>query len=282
MNKIAILTDSSADIDAVKASELGIHVVRMPVIVDHVEYMEEEQIKIEQLLSEMKNNKTVSTSQPIPGHLIRSFDTLLKEYDHIIFVPISHKLSGTYQTALSVASEYEGKITVIDAKHVCYFLTDLCLQIKEFVKQGLTPLQIKELVEQEGQMNAWIIPGDLKYLKRGGRISAAAAALASLLKIFPILKFEDGAIDVFDKVRTLKKAHQTAFNELLNVENYDDYNFYVIEAEMEEEAAIYAKEIEAKIGRPVFINKIRAVVLAHVGPGTLAFGRVKKINGNRN
>lgn len=277
MKKIAVMTDSSADITSSEANELDLIVIRMPISINEDQYTEDIDMNTEQLMEKMKQGYVAKTAQPIAGYLYTMVEETLKEYDHIIYIPISSGLSGSYQTAVSILKDFENKVTIIDARHVCYLLTDLCMQVKGLINDGLEPSAIKELVESNANMWACLVPNDLQYLKRGGRISQAAASLANLLKITPILKVENGAIDVFDKVRTLKKAYQVSVDTLANYGNPEDHNYYVLYTEIEDDAKEQARILSERINQPVKIHPIGAVVTAHVGPGTLGFGIINKV-----
>ena len=208
MKKVALMIDSSADITKEKAKELNLHVLRMPVIVDGKEYMEAETITDEEVLEALEAQKSVKTAQPIVGDMIRMWDDLLKTHDEVFYLPLSNALSGTNKTAITLSKNYEGKVTVVQSEFVCYPTVIMMQIVKEMIEKGYTCAQIKEKIENEGELLAVLIPEKLDTLKAGGRISPAAAAIAGLLKIVPLLNIRHGAIDLEDKVRTLKKAYQ--------------------------------------------------------------------------
>ena len=275
---IAIITDSSAGISAASAEAEGIFVARMPLVVNGKEYMEEENISRQAVIDAMRQGSLVQTSQPPVGQLMELFDTVLKTHDQIIFIPISSKLSGTYQTALSIAQDYEGKVHVVDALHVDAPLYMTTIEAKRMADFGMGALEIKDLIESSQYMNASLIPEDIVYLKRGGRISAAAAAVANLLKIVPVLNVSNGEIDLADKVRTHKKALKTGVELVLQDINYEDYDILVLNGDCDEKVfANTVKEVEAITKSKVIQRDIYPVVLAHTGPGTIAVGIRKKL-----
>ena len=274
MKKIKIVTDSSADITEQQAHELGFEVVRMPILIDGKEYIENDGISVEEFITKMRQGAVIKTSQSSLGDVARVWDKALKEADEVIYVPISSRLSGSYATAKALADEeYVGKVTVLDLKHVCFPLAYVCQQIIHYVEMGMDTAEIKELFESKAVLWAVLIPEDIIYLKHGGRISAAAAALANLLKIVPLLKVEDGAIDVLEKVRTLKKAYQVGMKACFEVENHDDYCWFIVEADAKDRAIELKAEIEAIYPIKVEIVSMHPVIMAHTGPGTIAFGR---------
>ena len=279
MKKVAVVTDSSADISTKQALDLDVHVVRMPILIDNVEHIENETITLEEFTEKMKQGCIAKTSQPSLGKLTAFWDKLLETYDELIYVPISSKLSGSYNSAVLAAQDYDGKVTVLDAHFVCAPMQFLLKEIHKLIEMEMSCEDIKNFVENNMSMHAILIPEDLIYLKRGGRISAAAAALGNMLKIVPMLSVEDGALDVFDKVRTTKKAYKMAFEFVTQVENLNDYYFLVLYGGTESEAS---KELYQKLSQIIdpenlYYGPITPVILAHTGPGTIGIGYVKKL-----
>lgn len=278
MQKIAVMTDSSADLTTQQVEEFGLEIMRFPLLIDGEEIIEEIEIKTSEFIKKMENGSVVKTSQAHLGELIEIWHNLLKDYDEVLYLPISSGLSGSYQSAVTASLEFEGRVTVVDAKFVCYPLAWLTCWAKEQVASGYSCAQIKQKIEQEASMWAALIPEKLEYLKRGGRISPAAAALGNLLKIVPVLKVENGGIDVLNKVRTVKKAYQVGLEAAIDVENPNDYIWMIVEADMKEEANELKRQMEEKLNLPVQIHEMAAIIMAHTGPRTLGFGRIKKIS----
>jgi len=275
--KIVVLTDSSADITTKDARNKGLEIIRFPLIVDNENHIEEETISMEEFTRRMYDGALAKTSQPSVGSLLEKWDELLKEYDHVIYACLSAGISGAYDTALAQSRNYEGKVTVLDTCYVAYPMQILCEEIQAMINAGNTPEEIKEKIESSEKMEAILIPGDLQYLKRGGRISPQAAALANLLKIVPLLLVAEGKIDAYEKVRTTKKAYDVALSYFEErTENYEDYHWYVVHADCEE----LGKEMQARLaemtGQNVALEKIFPVIMAHTGPGSFAIGRSKK------
>lgn len=280
MSKIRVITDSSADITEQQAQALGIDVVRMPIVLDNQEYIEYESIERQTFIQKMRDGAIAKTSQATLGMVKEVWDKALQEVDEIIYVPLSSGLSGSYASACMLAkTEYEGKVTVLDVKHACYPLQALCRQIVNSIDKGMSSAEIKALYEEKAMMWAALIPEDIVYLKRGGRISAAAAALANLLKIYPVLKVENGSIDVLDKVRTAKKAYHVGIEACFNsVENVDNYEWFIVEADAKETAERLKSEIEEKYPIHLDIVPMHPIIMAHTGPGTIGFGYTLKVN----
>lgn len=280
MKRIALMTDSSADISMEDAERKGLFVIRLPLTInDEEEFVEEETISRKEVAQRMRNGDVVKTSQAVIGKLIAVWEKVLEEYEEILYVPISSGLSGSYQVAATLAENYHGRVTVADAKFACYPLQGMLEEVQDLIKKGYDCKTLKYKIENETYMWAALLPSDLIYLKRGGRISPAAAALGNLLKIVPILKVENGSITVHDKVRTFKKAVQVAINTVCEIENPEEFNFYIVEAEMKDEAEKYAKEMEERLHQPIKVVPMYATILAHTGPDTIAFGYAKKLKG---
>ena len=278
MNKVAILTDSGCDIDEAKAKELGIFVLRMPIVIDGQEYLEGCDIDLAGLKAKLAMGKMAKTAQASPGSLLKIYNRLLEEYDEILHIPLSSGLSGMYQTSLMQAKTFKDKIAVVDAKCVCYPLTKLCLDAKKLLDEGKSAFEVKDIIENSGNLlEAIIIPRDITYLKNGGRISPAAAALANLLKIVPVLSVSAGKIDVFDKVRTEKRALKVGLEAIMDVEDYDDYYWMIIEDECDDIRDEMKKKMEERTGQDVEIHDFGAVILSHTGPGVFGFGHMKKL-----
>lgn len=277
MKKIAIMCDSSADISKEEAKQLDLHVIRMPMTIGQDSYVEAETITDEEVIQALKQKKIVKTAQPIIGDVIAMWDDLLQTYDEVFYLPISRELSGTCHTAISMAESYNGKVTVVDSTFVCYPIITILKKVKEMFALGYTTQQVKEKVEQEAELFAILIPEDLTTLKNGGRISPAAAALAGLLKIQPLLKVENGAIELVDKVRTLKKAYKTGLSIVLDGIDPRDYDWMIIDANNRKVSDELKVLLEEACGQPVQQKEFKSVIMSHTGAGTIGFGRIRKI-----
>ncbi len=207
--KVALLCDSSADVTEAEAKELGIHVLRMPVIIDGQEYLEGISVFDEDILAALRAQKKITTTQPSAGEIMKKWDELLQDHDEVFYLPLSRALSGTCANALRLAQErYEGKVTVVDSTFVCYPVVYMLKAAREMLEKGYTCAQIKEKIEKEGELFAILIPENLNALKNGGRISPAAAALAGMLKIHPLLKVERGGTDLQNGCQSLSCRHR--------------------------------------------------------------------------
>lgn len=276
MKKVALMCDSSADITREEATSLDIHVIRMPITIDGKEHIEEETISDHEIIDALQQNRQVKTAQPLIGDVVEMWKELLEEYDEVFYLPLSRELSGTCQTALTLAKEFEGRVTVVDSTFVCYPVITLLLWVRDMLEKGYTCAQAKEKLEQECELFAVLIPETLTALKNGGRISPAAAALAGLLKIQPLLKVENGGIDLADKVRTLKKAYKEGLSIVTEHIKADDYIWMIIDADNRAMSDELKPMLEAACGQPVEQHSFKAVIMSHTGPGTIGFGRIRK------
>lgn len=277
--KIGIMLDSSCDIDENEARELDVHVLRMPIVIDGYEYMDSIDISSEEVSRLLGEGKLAKTSQATLGSLLEMYDRLLEEYEELIYIPLSSGLSGMYNTAFQYAKDekYKGHIHVIDAKLACYPVITVVKDVKKMLDKGVSIEKIKAKLEDHSYLLAIIIPHDINYLKMGGRISPAAASLANLLKIVPILTVKDGMIDVYDKVRTEKKAIKVGLEPIIAVDDKDKYRYMVIHDNRLEDALALKAEMEAVLKTEVEIQKFGPVILSHAGPKTIAFGRIEKL-----
>ena len=276
--RVALLCDSSADISEAEAKKLGIHVLRMPIIIDNETFIEGINIFDEDILKALKADKKISTTQPSPGSMLALWDELLKEYDQVLYFPLSSGLSSTCANAINFARDYQGKVVVIDSTFACYPIVCMLLMARDMLEKGYSAEQIKERFEQEANMYAILIPENLNALKNGGRISPAAAKLAGMLKIHPLLTVENGKIDVYDKVRTLSKAYQRGIEAVTKDIDPNDYEWMIIHAYNETECLKLKEQLEKAVNRPVQVREFKAVIASHTGEGTIGFGRYKKLD----
>ncbi len=213
--KIAIVTDSNSSITQAQAGELGISVLPMPFMIDGETYFEDITLTQEQFYEKLAQNADISTSQPSPESVMELWDSLLKEYDEIVHIPMSSSLSGSCQTAMMLAEDYEGKVHVVNNQRISVTQRQSALDALEMAKKGYSAEQIKERLEEtKGDSVIFITLDTLKYLKKGGRITPAAAALGTLLRIKPVLIIEGGKLDAFSKARTAKQAKATMLTAL--------------------------------------------------------------------
>lgn len=275
--KTIVMIDSAADISIEDEKKLNVPTARFAITIEGKEYIDEIDINLDSFKEYLDKGLQISTSQASIGVLMEMWDGLLKEYDEVIYLTLSKGLSGSYASAYALSQEYNGKVTVIDGNLVAHPIQIAYHAVNRYLEEGKTSAEIKDIIENHEPMYAFIIPHDINHLKRGGRISAQAAALANLLKITPILAYENGVIDAHDKVRTHKKALSKAVDELVaRYDNPDDYHFYILHADLDESAEEYKVYMEDKLNTEVIVRNLHPLILTHTGPKTFAVGAIKK------
>lgn len=209
MSRIAIMADSNCGIMPAEESNYGIHILPMPIIIDGKTYFEGMDITAEEFYGKQTSGSVITTSQPSPGDVTDMWDRLLKTYDEIVFIPMSSGLSNTCQTALLLADDepYKGRVFVVDNHRISVTQALAVLDAKSLADEGKTACEIKEILEKEAMdATIYIAVDTLEYLKKGGRITAAAAALGTVLKLKPVLTIQGDKLDSYAKARGMKSA----------------------------------------------------------------------------
>lgn len=287
MSKIAIVTDSNSGISQSQAQELGIRVIPMPFMINDETYFEEITLSREEFYKKLSDNADISTSQPSPESLITLWEELLKDNDEIIHIPMSSGLSGSCQTAMMLAQDYDGKVHVVNNQRISVTQRQSVLDAIELSKSGKSGTEIKEILEKDKfNSSIYIMIDTLYYLKKGGRITPAAAALGTLLRLKPVLQIQGEKLDAFAKARTVTQAKSIMINAIKNdIENRfggvsKDNQIYLQIAHTENEAA--ALELKEELQSvfpdyPIYIDHLSLSVSCHIGPGSLAIACTKKL-----
>src|SRR5699024_3821491 len=207
MSKVAIVTDSNSGIRQEEGKKLGIYVLPMPFTIDGETFYEDINLTHSEFFDKLMSGAEGFTSQPLVGDVSKLWDDVLKEYDEIVYIPMSSGLSGSCQTAIMLANEYDGKVQVVDSQRISVTQKWDVLDAIELGKQGKSAKEIKEILEAN-KLNAsiYITVNTLEYLRKGGRITPAVAILGGMMKIKPILQIQGEKHDTFSKSRTLSKA----------------------------------------------------------------------------
>lgn len=202
MSRVAIITDSNSGITQAEGKKLGVKVVPMPFFIDGQQYYEDIDLTQEQFYEKLKSDADISTSQPSVGEIQDAFDEMLKDYDEVVYLPMSSGLSGTCQTAAMVADDYDGKVEVVNNQRISVTLRQSVLDALALADKGYNAAKIKEILEREKFSSSIYITLDtLKYLKKGGRITPAAAAIGTVLKLNPVLQIQGEKLDAYAKAR---------------------------------------------------------------------------------
>lgn len=217
MPRTAIMADSNCGIMPEEESHYGIHILPMPIIIDGKTYFEGIDITMEKFYQKQTSGSVITTSQPSPGDVTDMWDQLLKAHDEIVFIPMSSGLSNTCQTALLLAEDelYKGRVFVVDNHRISVTQALAVLDAKALADDGRTAREIKEILEQEAMdATIYIAVDTLEYLKKGGRITAAAAALGTILKLKPVLTIQGDKLDSYAKARGMKSAFRVMLEAL--------------------------------------------------------------------
>ena len=284
MKKTGILTDSHSGITQEEAKKLGIYVLPMPFYINDQCHYEGKDISREEFIELLKNDANVSTSQPSPEAVMNLWDEILKEYEELVYIPISSGLSGSCSTAMAMAQndDYEGKVFVVDNGRVSTPMKQSVLDAIELLNEGCSAKEIKNRLEDaKGKMGIFVAVDDLKYLKKGGRISSSVALVGGMLKVKPILKFDIGTLDSFKNCRGLIKAKTVMIEEVKRIvttdyaEDFEKGNVHILAASSadEEETKKWVNEIqEAFPGIKVLWDYLPMGITCHIGPGGLGIG----------
>lgn len=286
--KIAVVTDSNSGITQAQAKEMGVAVLPMPFMIDGETYYEDITLTREQFYQRLKDNADIATSQPTPDSILKMWDKFLKEYDQIIHIPMSSGLSGSCSTAMMLAGEdeYEGKVFVVDNRRISVTQYQSVKDAQMLAAMGMDGTQIKKRLEETAADSVIFITVDtLKYLKKGGRITPAAAALGTLLKIKPVLIILGEKLDSFAKARTMKQAKTMMMNAIqkeldgrLHDSECRNCHLAIAHTDNEEAALEFKKEVEERFpNADVYMAPLSLSIACHIGPGSLAVTATRKM-----
>ena len=285
MKKIAIVTDSNSGITQEMGKTMGIHVIPMPFFIDGELFLEDITLTQEEFYKRLGEDSDISTSQPSPGEVMECWDELLKEYDEIVHIPMSSGLSSTCHAAQSLSQEYEGKVCVVDNQRISVTQKQSVEDAIVLRDAGKSASEIKEILEAEKlQASIYITVDTLKYLKKGGRVTPAAAALGTVLNLKAVLQIQGEKLDAFSKVRGWKAAKRTM---LKAIEKDLEERFSEVREDMvlgmaytcsKEEAQEWKQEIAEKFPEYEIVEgPLSLSVACHIGPGAMAVTCMKKV-----
>lgn len=286
MSKVAVVSDSNSGITQAQAKELGITILPMPFFVEDETYYEDINFSQAEFYEMLKGNHNISTSMPLVGNVTDTWDELLKEYDEIVHIPMSSGLSGSCETAMMLAEDYDGRVQVVNNQRISVTQRQSVLDAMALAKQGFDAAKIKEILEREKfESSIYIMVDTLYYLKKGGRITPAAAALGTLLKLKPVLQIQGEKLDAFAKARTVKQAKNIMIEAMKNdfANRFCDPEGKQINLEIAytydlEAANAFREEVQAAFGgMDIHMDPLSLSVSCHIGPGALAVACSKKI-----
>ena len=285
MAKVAIVTDSNSGITQKQGKELGIFVLPMPFFIDGKMFLEDITLTQEQFYEKLGGDSDISTSQPSPGDVMELWEKVLKEYDEIVCIPMSSGLSTTCFTAISIANEYKGRVQVVDNQRISVTQAQSVYDAMKLRDEGMSAAQIREILERENmQASMYITVDTLKYLKKGGRVTPAAAAIGTVLNLKPVLQIQGEKLDAFAKARGWKSAKKIMLNA---IEKDLDTRFAGVKDDMvrgmaytcsREAAQEWKQEIMERFpGYDIIEGPLSLSVACHIGPGSMAVTCMKKV-----
>lgn len=288
MKKIAIVTDSNSGMTQEMGRNLGVSVLPMPFSIDGETYFEGINLSQAEFYEKLLKDATISTSQPSPESVMNLWDKLLKDYDEVVHIPMSSGLSGSCQTAIMLAEEYDGRVQVVNNQRISVTQYQSVLDAMTLRDQGCTAAEIKETLERvKLESSIYIMVDTLKYLKKGGRLTPAVAALGTLLRLKPVLQIQGERLDTFSKARTVAQARSTMVTALKNdirkrFGGLDGQRVWleIAHTQNEEQAKSLREELLAAL--PGYVDVTTAPlslsVACHIGPGSLAVACSKKLD----
>lgn len=284
MGKIAVVTDSNSGITQEKGKELGVHVIPMPFYIDGELFLEDITLTQEAFYEKLASDCEIITSQPAPGEVMEFWDKLLKEYDEIVHIPMSSGLSSTCETAIMLSKDYDGKVEVVNNQRISVTQKTSVLDAVRLAKAGKSALEIKESLEAEKlESSIYITVDTLKYLKKGGRITPAAAAIGTVLNLKPVLQIQGEKLDAFAKVRGWKQAKKTMLDamekDLLHRFGGKKMSLLAAYTCSAEEAKSWKEELEDRFPNyTIDMDPLSLSVACHIGPGALAVACAKEVD----
>ena len=285
MSRIAIVTDSNSGITQSRGKELGIYVLPMPFFIDGELFLEDISLTQEQFYERLGADSDISTSQPSPGDVMELWEKLLKEYDEIVHIPMSSGLSNSCDTAVSIAEEYGGRVQVVNNQRISVTQEQSVYDAMTLRDRGMSAREIREVLEREKfQSSIYITVDTLKYLKKGGRVTPAAAAVGTVLNLKPVLQIQGEKLDAFAKVRGWKAAKRTMLNAIEKdlTGRFADVKYDMVLGMAytcsSEEAQEWKQEITERFpGYEIVEGPLSLSVACHIGPGAMAVTCMKKI-----
>ena len=286
--KIAIVTDTNSGFSPEEATQFGVHVIPMPFLINGEAYFENQNLTQETFYSLLNEDASVSTSQPSIGDISELWESLLKEHDEIVYIPMSSGLSQSCATAATLAKEFDGRVLVVDNRRISVTLKESVYDALILRNTGKTGAEIKEYLEKTGGLSSIYIAVDtMKYLKRGGRVTPAAAMIGGILKIKPILQIHGERLDKYALARSTAKAKE-AMKDAIKRDLETNYAQYVKAGEMtlsvahtnnETEAQAFAEELKKEFPHIPFrfCEPLPLSISCHTGPGALGVACIRRI-----
>ncbi len=286
MSKVIVVTDSNSGITPDEAKELGVEVIPMPFYIDEQMYYENIDLTQEQFYEKLTAGGDIKTSMPLVGDVTDKWDEFLKENDEIVYIPMSSGLSSSCETAYMLSQDYDGKVQVVNNQRISVTMRQSVIDAKNLAEAGKNAAEIKQILEDaKFESSIYIMVDTLNYLKKGGRITPAAAALGTLLKLKPVLQIQGEKLDAFAKARTVKQAKsimidamKSDFEKRFNNPDGSQINLEMAYTHDIAAAEAFKEEVQAAFpNNEIVMNPLSLSVSCHIGPGALAIACSKKI-----
>ncbi len=283
MSRVAIVTDSNSGITQKQGKDLGIRVLPMPFYINEELFFEDITLTQEEFYKRLAADADISTSQPSPGDVTDLWDELLESYDEIIHIPMSSGLSSSCETAMMLARDYEGRVFVVDNQRISVTQRRSVLDALMLADKGMTGKQIYDILMREKlEASIYITLDTLKYLKKGGRITPAAAAIGTVLNLKPVLQIQGEKLDAFSKTRGLKSAKKSMLDAVEKdlTQRFAGKEMYLDLAYTcsQEDALQWKREVEARFpGYEIHMDPLSLSVSCHIGFGAVAITCCHKV-----
>ena len=281
MPKVCVITDTNSGITREEAKELGVYMVAMPFTVDGAGHYESISITYEEFFEKLNSGADVLTSQPSPGNVTAVWDAALKKYDEAVYIPMSSALSGACATATALAAEYDGRIQVVDNRRISLSQYYSVMDALKLVRSGAGAAKIKEILEKEAlEQSIYITVNTLDLLKRSGRVTKSAAAVATVLNLKPVLQIQGGKLDAYKKARGMDKARrlmiEAAKNDTLKRFSNVNYKLALAYSGDIKPALAWKKEFSKEFpGYDIIMQRLPISICCHTGDGALACAVIK-------
>lgn len=275
------MTDSNSGITQEQGKQLGIYVLPMPFRIEDEEFFEDITLTQEQFYERLSKGADISTSQPTAGSVMEFWDKLLKEYDEVVHIPMSSGLSGSCQTAIALSEDYDGRVQVVNNQRISVTQRQSALDALSMAEKGMDAASIKEVLERvKMESSIYITVDNLKYLKKGGRITPTAAAIGTMLNLKPVLQIQGEKLDAYSKARGMKQAAKTMidavkkdfegrFSEAAKNKKIHLAIAHTDNEDMAREYELQVKEAFEGFGE-IQVDPLSLSIACHIGPGALA------------
>lgn len=287
MSKVAVMTDSNSGITQAEAKQLGIQVMPMPFYINGELLYEDIDLTQDDFYKKLQEGGEITTSMPLVGNLIDKWEEVLDDYDEIVYIPMSSGLSSSCETAVMLAQDYDDRIQVVNNQRISVTQKLSVLDAIQMAEAGKSAAQIREILEKtKFDSTIYIMVDTLEYLKKGGRLTPAVAAIGTLLKIKPVLQIRGEKLDTFAKARSIKQGKQIMMDaiardmeEVLGDPAGEQTHISMSYTNNREEIEKFREEVENRWpGHDILLDPLSLSISCHIGPGALALTCTKKLS----